>query len=156
MRYNSLAMDPMTTSVVSAVMGVVMPYVTKGAEEFAKLAGEAAFQKAKGLMDTVRKRFAADSEAAAVITQFEQKPQRYEPVVSDILAEKVEADPAFARELKKQVDALGPELVIIQRIRDADSVTGLELGEMRSGKAGVRQDIEGGRNITGAKIDKLG
>jgi hypothetical protein len=42
--------DPDST-LVSGVMTVLMPYVTKGAEEFAKAAGDVAFRKVKGLID---------------------------------------------------------------------------------------------------------
>jgi hypothetical protein len=149
-------MDPATTGLVSAVMGVLMHYVQKGAQEFASLAGEAAFQKAKALVEAVRERFAGDGEAAAALKNLEQQPERYAPVVEEILEEKLAADAGFAQDLKAKLDQMEPGLVLIQRIRETDSVLGLEAGEIRSSKPSITQDIEKGRGITGAKIDRLG
>ncbi len=149
-------MDQLVANLASTVVGVLAPYVTRGAKEFATLAGEAAFQKAKSLLETLKNRWCNDKEASDTIERFEQKPERYEPVMKDILAEKLASDPAFAEEVKSRVEQLGPELVIIQRLREADTVTGLEAKEMAGGKASVTQDIEKGRNIVGARIEKLG
>jgi hypothetical protein len=40
---------------VAAVLSVASPYLVKGAEEFAKSAGAAAFNAAKALMDRLHK-----------------------------------------------------------------------------------------------------
>ena len=149
-------MDQTIATLATTVMGVLLPYVTRGAKEFATIAGDAAFEKAKALMETLKKRWSGDPEAAQTVERFEQKPERYEPVMKDILEEKLTADPALAQDVKTQIDAMGPELAIIQRLKDVDTVTGLDVREMNRGKASVTQDIERGRNITGAKIDKLG
>jgi hypothetical protein len=149
-------MDQTVTNIATGVMSVLMPYVTRGATEFASAAGEVAYQKAKGLLETLKKRWAGDQEAAAAIQRFEQKPERYEPVMKDVLTEKLAADTALAEEVETRLKEMAPELVIIQRLKDVDTATGLEVSEMKGGKASVTQDVERGRNITGASIKSLG
>ena len=51
-------------TLVTNVMTILMPYVVKGAEEFAKLVGEAAYHKAKRLFETLKARFAGDPVAS--------------------------------------------------------------------------------------------
>jgi hypothetical protein len=97
-----------------------------------------------------------DEEASVVLEQFEKKPDRYEPVLREVLEEKVASDPELAEDLARQVRELGPVLEIVQRMRNAEGVTGLEAKEIKSGKTSISQDIEGGRDITGAKIDRIG
>lgn len=93
------------STLVPAVMALLAPFVAKGAEEFAKTAGKAAAEKAGALLSTLRERWSKDDEAKDALTRFEQKPERYRPVVEDILAEAVRADPAFAQTLSQ---ILGP------------------------------------------------
>lgn len=92
-------------TLVPAVMALLAPFVAKGAEEFAKAAGKAAAEKAGALLRTLKERWAQDDEAKDALARFEQKPERYRPVVEDILSEAVKADPAFAQTLSQ---ILGP------------------------------------------------
>ena len=93
------------STLVPAVMALLAPFVAKGAEEFAKTASKAAAEKAGALLDTLRERWSKDDEAKDALARFEQKPERYRPVVEDILTEAVKADPAFAQALSQ---ILGP------------------------------------------------
>lgn len=93
------------STLVPAVMALLAPFVAKGAEEFAKMAGKAAAEKAGALLNTLKERWSQDDEAKDALARFEQKPERYRPVVEDILTEAVKADPAFAQALSQ---ILGP------------------------------------------------
>jgi len=148
-------MDPIST-LVGSVMGVLMPYVVKGAEEFARLAGEAAYNKARHLLDTLKAKLAGDKEAIDGLTRLEEKPERYQPVVEDILKEKLSQDKDLAAELERLLKEMGPDLEIIQKIKVGEKVTGLEADEMVGGKAKVTQEIEEGKDVTGAKIKRMG
>jgi hypothetical protein len=149
-------MDQTVMNIATGVMSVLMPYVTRGAKEFAAAAGEVAYQKAKGLLETLKKRWAGDQEAADAIERFEQKPERYEPVLKDLLTEKLAADKSLAEEIQNRLKDLAPEVAVIQRLKDVDTATGLEVSEMSGGKASVTQDVERGRNIVGSRIKTLG
>jgi hypothetical protein len=121
--------------------------------------GDVAYQRAKALMDTLKERWAGRTEhkeASDALGNFEKKPERYAPVLQDVLEEKIAADPDLAGELTRRTQELGPFIEIIQRLENAEGVTGLEAKEMTGGKASINQEIKGSRNVTGAKIDRIG
>ena len=152
-------MQETVAQLATTVVTILAPYAAKTAKEFVETLGETAYQRAKGLMESLKLRWAGkseDQEAAVVLEQFEKKPDRYEPVLRDVLEEKIASDPVLAEDLASQVRELGPVLEVVQRLRNAEAVTGLEAKEMKAGKAAINQDIEGGRDITGAKIDRIG
>jgi hypothetical protein len=149
-------MDPIITGLVTSVITVLTPYVKKGAGEFANAAGEVAYEKAKGLLATLKKRWVKDKEASTQLENFEKKPERYQPVLEDILAEKLSEDKEFADELAQILKEMGPTLEIIQKMEEAEDVTGLEAEEMAGGKAKVEQEIGKAKNVTGAKFKRIG
>jgi hypothetical protein len=152
-------MQETVAQLATAVVTILAPYAAKTAKEFVETLGETAYERAKGLMQLLKLRWGGkpeDEEASVVLEQFEKKPDRYEPVLREVLEEKVASDPELAEDLARQVRELGPVLEIVQRMRNAEGVTGLEAKEIKSGKTAISQDIEGGRDITGAKIDRIG
>lgn len=148
-------MDPAIADLVTNVMAVLMPYVTKGAEEFTRAAGQAAYEKAKSLLATLKARWAGDKEATENLDRFEEKPQRYQPVLEDILKEKLTEDKDLANELAQLLKEIGPTLEVIQKMKEAEDVTGLKAKEM-GGTAKVTQEIEKAKKVTGAEIDCIG
>jgi hypothetical protein len=150
-------MDPATIATLTgSVLSVITPYVTKGADEFAKLAGEAAFAKAKALFAALKHKFSADREAADTLAHFEEKPQRYQPVLQDILAEKLAKDPEFSSELERHIQGMGPVLEVVQKMKEAEGVVGIQANRMAAGTARVTQEIDMAKQITGMKIDNIG
>ena len=148
-------MDPVT-GLVSGVMSVLMPYVVKGAQEFARVAGEAAYTKARQLLDTLKARLAGDKEASDNLARLEEKPDRYRAAVEDILKEKVAQDPSLATELERLLREMGPEMEIIQKIKIGEDVTGLEADELTAGHITVSQEMEEAKKVTGARIKRIG
>jgi hypothetical protein len=148
--------DPVTLSLAGSVISVLMPYAAKGAEEFAKTAGKDAYEKAKSLLGILKIRWSGDKEATDTLTHFEEKPERYQTALKDILDEKLDQDKELAEELRNQLNRMGPELNIIQQMEQGRKVTGLEAEEMTEGRAKVRQDIQRGEDITGARIHRIG
>ena len=137
-------------------MSVLMPYAAKGAEEFAKSAGADAYQKVTRLLGILKIRWSGDKEATDTLAHFEEKPERYQAALKDILEEKLAQDKELAEELRNQLNGMGPELNIIQQMEEGWKVTGLEAEEMTEGRAKVRQDIQRGEDIMGARIRRIG
>ncbi len=146
-------MDP--TTLVTNVMTVLIPYVTKGAEEFARLLGEATYNKAKNLFDILRTHLSGDKEASYSFDCFQEKPKRYQPVVEDILKEKLAQDHAFAADLEDILKEMGPELSIVQRMQVGEKITGLEADEMAGGTATITQEIDQATDVVGARIKRI-
>ena len=147
-------MDP--ASIVTGVLTVLMPYVAKGAKEFISMAGEAGYEKAKGLFEKLKAKWSGDKEVTSTLENFEAKPERYKPVLEDIMHEKLAKDPELAGELAKMLQEMGPTLTIIQEMDEAKGVTGLAAGEVNSGNVNVTQKIKKAEDVTGAKIDRIG
>lgn len=78
-------MDTIIVNLATNVMAVLMPYMTKGAEEFVKIAGKDAYEKARSFLSTLKARWIDDKEAMDGLSRFEEKPDRYAPILKDIL-----------------------------------------------------------------------
>jgi hypothetical protein len=94
-------MDPLTTAIVT-VLGKYA--IDKGAS-LLKEAGKGVADAAGKLFDKVMQRLKADPAEAKNAERFEANPQGYEQPVADAVEEKMQADPAFAAELKALLDA---------------------------------------------------
>ncbi len=149
-------MDPVTVSLAANVVAVLAPYAAVGAQEFAKSVGKEAYEKAKGMLATLRAKWAGDEEATDALTRFEEKPERYAPVLEDVLKEKLAEDKELAAVLSTLLSEMGPSLEVVQRMEEGRRVMGLEAEEMAEGRARVRQDIGTGEDVTGARIRRIG
>src|SRR5437588_12416145 len=92
-------MDPAIVDLATKVVAVLLPFVSKGAEEFSSKVGDAAYEKAKKLLSTLKQRWSWDTEATESLVRFEQKPERYKVVLEDILQEKLIEDHDLSSQL---------------------------------------------------------
>jgi hypothetical protein len=149
-------MDPTTAGLAASVMTVLIPYAAKGAEEFSKSVGKDAYEKVKSLLSILKTRWAGDKEAMNILARFEEKPQLHQTMLEDILIERLAQDKELAKELVNQLNNMGPELEIIQKMEEGRRVTGLEAEEMNKGRARVYQDVERGEDIRGGRFGRIG
>jgi hypothetical protein len=91
------------------VLSVLLPYLSKGAEEFVKEAGKATFQKVKAIFEEVRDKMAPDQPAAHALANYGQNPAAYEPVLSEALTRQLKQDPDYATRLSEQLRSLDRE-----------------------------------------------
>jgi hypothetical protein len=149
-------MDPVTVSLAANVVAVLAPYAAVGAQEFARNVGKEAYEKAKTMLAALRAKWARDEEATDALNRFEEKPERYAPVLEDVLKEKLAEDKELAAVLSKLLNEMGPSLEVVQKMEEGRRVTGLEAEEMAGGSATVNQDMGRGEDVTGAKIRRIG
>ena len=149
-------MELVVASLAANVVAVLAPYVAMGAQEFAKNAGKETYEKAKGMLATLRAKWTGEEEATDALTRFEEKPERYAPVLEDVLSEKLAQDEELAVVLTNLLNEMQPSLEIVQRMKDTRRVMGLETEEMTGGSATIRQDIERADDVTGARIGRIG
>ncbi len=149
-------MDPVTGTLAASVVAVLAPYVAMGAQEFARNAGKEAYEKAKTMLATLKAKWTWDKEATDALARFEQKPERYAPVLEDVLREKLAEDKELAALMATVLNEMGPSLEVVQKMEEGRRVTGLEAEEMIEGKARISQDIERGEDVTGARIRRIG
>lgn len=146
-------------TLAATVISAVTPLILKGATAVARTAGDIAAEKASAILSTLKQKFARDGEAAGTLKRFEANPERYKPMMEDILSEKLGADPQLSAELKKLLDEMGASLKVVQEMGDVSGeVTGVEASEIRRG-SNVSVDQKAGNvsgKITGARIDRIG
>src|SRR5437868_12441654 len=123
-------MDPAIVDIATKVVAVLLPLVSKGAEEFASKIGDAAYEKAKGILSTLKQRWSVDTEATEGLVRFEQKPERYQTVLEDILQEKLSEDHDLAEQLSRLLQEIGPTLEIIQQMEEGKDIIGLKARQM--------------------------
>jgi hypothetical protein len=145
-------MDPLVATIIS----IVGPYLAKGAEEFAKSAGSAAFDGAKALVARLTKWWSQEPVAEAAAKSFKSDPERYGKVLAGELAQDLEKNPALADELRQLVKGMGSSVEVIQKIEVADGVTGADIGSLVEGHVRVEQEIKQAKNVTGFKANKVG
>jgi hypothetical protein len=144
------------TALVATVISIVSPYLVKGAEEFVKSAGKAAFDGTKALAERLSRWWKNDPIANAAATSFKSDPEHYGKLLGAQLEHDLTKDEPFANELRALVDSLGTSVDVIQRMEVARGVTGADIGTLVSGQVRVQQDIRDAQNITGFKGGKVG
>jgi hypothetical protein len=149
-------MDPITATIAANVVAVLAPYVTVAAQEFVRNAGKDAYEKAKTMFAALKAKWTGDEEATDALTSFEDKPERYAPVLEDVLREKRAEDKELAMVLSTLLSEMGPSLEVVQKMEEGRRVMGLEAEEMTGGRATVDQDIGTGEDVTGARIRRIG
>lgn len=108
--------DPDSATTANNVVNLLTPYVTIHSEKFIKVAGKEAYAQAGNIVATLRSHFAQDDEAAAALARFEQKPDRYRPVLKGVLQDKLADDSTFNGELSRSLEDLGPNLDVIRNM----------------------------------------
>ena len=147
-------MDPAT--IATAVIAILGPYAKSAGEELVKAVGDVALDKAKSLIGWLKERFSGDPSAAKDLSRFEAEPDRFEAGLEATIREMAEQDPAFALELQRRLDDIGPAISVFQDIRDGRNVTGVEADEVRSGTVSVTQQAERVDGLTGVRVKTVG
>ena len=95
-------MDPLSLAVIAA------PFVAKGAEAFSKTAGDKLGAKAGELCQAVINKFKGDTYAEQTLARAQEKPEAEgrQSALKEVLAEKMEEDPDFAKKVQKLVEEL--------------------------------------------------
>jgi hypothetical protein len=144
------------SAIATGILQILLPYAKKGATAVLHAVGEAGLQRAESLIDTLKQKLAGDREASDALRNFEEKPERYQEILADVLVERLEQNPELAGEMSGMLQEAGPMLNVLQELDDASQVVGARIGQLRSGEVKVTQKIGKGSDITGASIDTLG
>ncbi len=149
-------MEPIT--IATSILTILMPLIKKSTEEFAGEAGKAVFEKAKYIFATLKAKMSKDSTATDMLERFEQKPDVYQPVVVDILDEKLTEDKALADELVGYLEDIkksGPQVKIVIEMEKAENLVVAKIKKMSKGNLEARANIKEGKDITGVEIDEM-
>ena len=147
-------MDPATLA--TAALTILVPFAKDAGKELVKTVGQIGVDKAKELAGWLKHRFAGDPVAAKDLSRFEAEPDKFEAGLESTIKEKAEQDPAFAAELKRHLDEIGPIIVVFQDIKKGKNVTGVDADEHRSGRIAVTQRADDVEGMTGVVVKKVG
>jgi hypothetical protein len=146
-------MDPAIVDLSTKVMAILLPFITKGAEEFATKVGDVAYEKAKALLSTLKQRWSGDKEATESLVRFEEKPERYKMVLEDILQEKLSEDKDLAAAVTRLLQEMGPTVQIFQKLEGLEDSTAIKVDKMKTGSMNIDQDA---KNIKRTDLINLG
>ena len=147
-------MDPL--SIGSAVVSLLTPFVKDAGQELAETLGQAGAGKVKELLVWMKSKFAGDPAATQDLQRFGKSPEKFGPSLEESIQQKADTDPQFRAEITQMMKELGPVIAVVQNLKTGKGVTGVDADNLRSGKVDVRQTIDGGENITGARIKDIG
>jgi hypothetical protein len=149
-------MDPVV--VATGITTLLVPVVKKMTETFAGEAGKAVFTKASELLERLKTRFMNEPVASDVVRRFEKEPDRYQPMLRDVLSERLQSEPALAAELSSyltEIKKAGPNLHIVQEVEKAEELIGAEIGRASAGNIRVEQKVADAKKVIGVKIDEI-
>ena|SRR5215472_13660853 len=143
-------------TLAATTMTILAPYVAAGGKKAAEVAGAALAEQAGKLLSKIRDWFKGDQEAQTALQSYEKNPNRYGPIVQDILLERLKSSPDLVKELQSLIDAMGPRIEVFQKVEQlAGTATGLDLAKWQQGLATARQEVkrvEPGAVLTGAIV----
>ena len=147
-------MDP--ASLAAIAVSTLGLYLTKGLEEFAKTAGKDAYEGAKHLLATLKKHWAGDPIASDYLERFEKKPDAYAAGLEDILKERLDENGELKSRIEDAIKQIGPRLDIIVKMSHGEDVTGIKAKEFVRGQAKVTVDVDQGKGVRGADVERIG
>lgn len=135
---------------------LLTPFMASGAKKLVTAAGEVALDRLDSFVTRLKQRWSGNPAAENTLERFEKNPERYAPMMEDVLREEMQQDDAFAQEVAGVVNEVGPMLNVVQTLEDGTDVTGVKAGKVRGGATiDVEQDIKKGQRIIGADIDEI-
>lgn len=142
-------MDPVTIG--TTVVTLLTPYAADAGKELIKVVGDAGVQRARNLMQWLRDRLAGDPVASSDLSRFEEDPKTYAPGLQKTVQARAQDDPAFATEISGKLDALAPDIEVIQKYTNAMNLIGADVETVDAGSFRITQIGETAENSTGFK-----
>ena len=149
-------MDPIVLALAGRVVGLFKPLVLAGADELKRTVGVRVVDRLTGLLQTIRDDWAGDSEATEAIDGFQKDPEAGEAGLTDILARRMETDPELAAAINREIQAIGPRLMITMQGGHVVEQEGPEVGDIRRGTVDVRMSVEEAERQKAGKYGDIG
>jgi hypothetical protein len=110
-------------ALAAAAISIGAPYFAKGAEEFVKEAGGAAFDAVSALAKRLQAWWSDKPVASAAVQELGSDPQTYSKTLAQLLASDLVKDQDFAAEVQQLVESVEPYVHVVQRLEVAKGVT---------------------------------
>jgi hypothetical protein len=150
-------MDP--ASIAAALGALLVPFLKKVAEDFAGEAGKYVQGRAKSLWERLRLRLEGDPKAKEALDGFAADPEGRKKEFEAVVGSHVAEDSALRDELAAalaEIQRQAPHVTVVQRMKEAENVTGVEARAFRRGTVEVTQEADRAKDVRGAKFDEIG
>jgi len=148
-------MDPITGMLANSVVTILTPYVKQTAEAFIDTAGQAAYEKAKGLFDALKTRWVGKS-AATNLQEFQSDPDGSQEILRAVLKKQFDNDPELKADVDKRINDLGPVINAIQNLDRARHVTTVDAERVHSGTINAQQSAKDAEDATTVRVKDFG
>jgi hypothetical protein len=151
-------MDPVTLA--AGAIALLGPYLAKAGAEFAGEAGKAAWGLAGRLLGRLRSAVRDKPPDRQALEEFAEGNDGSAAPAQAMLQRVLQSDPELAAEIGQllaQVKQLGPSVVVVQRVEEAEDAVGVEARRFIKGSVEVTQEMKKAKNITGVRLtDDIG
>jgi hypothetical protein len=150
-------MDPIT--IAAGAVALLAPFVRQAGEEFAGEAGKVVWEKTRTLLSRLKTRLAGDRVAAQTVERFQRDPDIATDDMQSVLEERLASDPRLLKEIGEllaEVKQAGPQVTVVQRVKEAERLVGVEGGRLKQGRIDVTQESDRASDTTGVKLDEIG
>ena len=141
---------------VVTIMGLVSPYLVKGADEFVKAAGKDAYDGVKALVGRLSDWWSAKPALKAAAETMAQDPQGNADILADALQRELARDPVLEADLRALVDRASPFVDVVLKMETAEGVTGARIEELARGRLHLDADIKQGKDVVVVEIRRMG
>jgi hypothetical protein len=149
-------MNLTVATLVTNVIIVLAPFVSKSADEFAGRVGGAAYEKAKAILSTLKQKWSKDEDATTTLALFEKKPERYQRALEDILGENLSQDEDLKAKLTHILEDMGPTIEVLIQMDEAENVKAGKFGDVKRGHITHTVEIKKGKDIEGPAFGSVG
>ncbi len=120
-------MDPI--SLAAGAVALLSPYLARASAEFAGAAGKAAWGLAGRLFDRLKNAVADKPVEHSALENLSREPEKAAPAAQAALQTLFATDTSLAEEvagLLAEVKRLGPQVLVTQRIKEAEDIVGVK------------------------------
>jgi hypothetical protein len=148
-------MDPLVAA-AGRVVGYLVPYVLDKGIDLASKLGKNAVDKVAAWLDSLRRKWADDEEASAVLAEFEQQEAANADRLRDVLADRMGKDPSLKESTEELANDVGPKVVVVMRGGEVLVQEGPEFAAVLRGAVNVEMDLVKGERQRGPTFGPIG
>ena len=144
------------SGLASEAIALLTPFVISGTKKIANSLSKVAMEKLDTFITRLKQRWSGNPVAENTLQRFENDPDRYAPMMEDMLKEEMEQDESFVQEVKTMIKEIKPHIKIVQNLDKGEDVTALKARKVgKERNIDIEMNIKEGKNITGAELDDL-
>ncbi len=148
-------MDPLTV-IAGKVVAYLAPLAIDKGVALGMKTGKDLVNKLGDWLDSLRVRWAEDTEATEALAQFEAAPTKKAARLTEVLTERMNKDHNLKDSAEKLTKILGPLIIVNMKGGEVDVQEGPNFESIRSGRVLVDIQLDKGKIQTGGNYGPIG